>query len=598
MSAITVITDEVRQRLIDELTMPGALYGVTTEVIRGVEHQVFKTAPGNLKELYALGMDEDSFISQAITGWFGHQDWTFMVYQDEHYTFREAYRLSAGLAWRMKEQYGIGKGDRVAIAMRNYPEFCLAFMATTALGALAVPLNAWWEGPEILYGLKHSEPKLIFADQQRSDRTIPYLTELEIPLVIARPDGDIPDKTMDFKSLMAGSNETEFPPVEVNIDDDAYILYTSGSTGHPKGVVTTHRAVINTLMCWEFGGLGLLYLNRDYLDEIKPEYKSSGLLTVPLFHATGLISQFLASFRTKRKMIMMYKWDPEEALRLIEKERITQFNGVPSMSWEIANSPNFDKFDTSSLVILGGGGAARPPEHVKQLEKRVGRHISQAGYGLTETTALGTGNGGDDYAAKPDSVGRATPPLVQAKIVDVSGNTLKPDEIGEICFKSPANLRCYWNDPEATSDVFLEGDWLKTGDIGTMDEDGFIYIKDRAKDMIIRGGENIGCKEVEDAIYEHPKVFEAVVFGLPEERLGEQVAAVIMLRQDESLSEKGLQDFLTGRLARFKIPSLIWMQHEPLSRGATAKIFKRKIREEKLQELKRGDSRNSLKKKE
>ena len=585
MKTLRAMSDEDRQRLIDELTKPGSPYEVATAVIQGVEQKVFKNAPANLREWYGLGLDKESFISQAISRWFGERDWPFMVYQDERYTFSETYHLAARLAWRMKEHYGIERGERVAIAMRNYPEFCLAFMAATALGALAVPLNAWWEGPELQYALTDSGPKLIFADQQRTDRILPYLGDLEMPLVIARPEEDTPDGAVTFESLMANSHETEFPPVEVYIDDDAYILYTSGSTGRPKGVVTTHRAIINTLMCWEFGGLGMMYLNPERIREIKPKYKSAGLLTVPLFHATGLVSQFLGCFRSKRKLVMMYKWDPEEALRLIEKERITQFNGVPSMSWEIANSPNFGDYDTSSLGVLGGGGAARPPEHVKQLEKRVGRHIAQAGYGLTETTALGTGNGGDNYAAKPDSVGRPTPPLVQAKIVDVYGNDLEPGEIGEICFKSVANLRCYWNDPEATEDAFLEDGWFKTGDIGVMDEDGFLYIKDRAKDMIIRGGENIACREVEDAIYEHPGVFEAAVFSLPEERLGEQVAAVIMPRKGESLSEAELRDFLSNRLARYKIPTQIWIQDEPLPRGATAKIFKRKLREEKLQEL-------------
>ena len=582
MSAITVITDEVRQRLIDEFTSPGGLFEVTTETIRGVEHRVFKSSPRNLREMYALGMDKDSFYSRVFINWFGDQDWPGMIYKDECYSFEEAYQLAAQLARRMKEKFGIEKGDRVAIAMRNYPEFCLAFMASTAIGALAVPFNAWWEGPELAYGLKDSEPKLIFADQQRTDRLVPYLKEFKIPLVVARPEKELPDGSIRYQDLVSGSKEKDFPPAAVDIDDDAYIMYTSGSTGRPKGVVTTHRAVINTVMSWHFPVIGLLHLNRNCLDEVKPANKPSTLLTVPLFHVTGLVSQFLANFIIKRKMIMLYKWDPEEALRLIEKEHITQFNGVPSMSWEMVNSPNLRKYDLSSLTVMGGGGAARPPQHVKLLEQILGRHISQAGYGLTETTALGATNAGEPYLTHPDSVGRPTPPLVEAKIVNEQGQTLKIGEIGEICFKSPANLREYWKDPKASADIFLEGGWLKTGDVGIIDDDGFIYIKDRAKDLVIRGGENIACREVEDAIYEHPKVFEAAVFGLPEERLGEQVAAVIQVRPEEELTEEELRNYLSTRLAKFKIPTLLWIQKDPLLRGGTGKINKRGMKEEKL----------------
>lgn len=590
MAPILEITDEVRQRLLDEMTSPGGPCEVVVENVDGYPYRVFKDAPKNLKEHYMRGMDQDSFISKTIANWYGDQEWTFIVYGDERYTFREAYQIAATLAWKFKENYGIAKGDRVVLAMRNYPEFCLTFMALTAIGAVAVPLNAWWEGRELLYGIKNSQAKLILTDQQRMDRLESYMDELGIPFIVARPEKDLPNGAADYQSLLEGDLKPEFPPEDVQPDDTAYIMYTSGSTGNPKGVVTTHRAIINTVMTWEFAGIGLLHLNEEYLDELKPEYKSSTLLTVPLFHVTGLLSMFLASFGTKRKMVMMYKWDPEEALQLVEKERITQFNGVPSMSWELVNAPNFDKYDTSSIQSLGGGGAARPPEHVKQLEKRMGRHISHAGYGLTETTALGTGNGGPQYTAKPDSVGRATMPIVEAKIVDMSGNEAPRGEMGEICFRSSANLKCYWDNPQATEDIFLEGGWVLTGDIGYMDEDDFIYIKDRAKDLVIRGGENIGCKEVEDAIYEHPAVFEAAVFGLPEERLGEQVAAVVMLREEDNLTDDELKTFLSTRLAKFKIPSLIWFQKEQLPRGGTAKIFKRAIKEEKLKELEQGQA--------
>ena len=292
MSAITVVTEEVRQRLIGELTQPGGLFEVAEEVIRGVEYRVFNNSPRNLREMYALGMARDSFYAKALEDWFGDEDFLFIVYRDERYTFRETYNLAARLSWQMKARYGITKGDRVAIAMRNYPEFCLAFMACTAIGALAVPLNAWWEGPELDYALRNSEPKLIFADQQRADRMIPFLNSLKIPLVVARPEGVLPDGSIAYSELIAGSDENEFPPAEVHIDDDAFIMYTSGSTGRPKGVVATHRAIITTAMTWQFSIIGLAYLNRNCLEEAKPLYKPATLLPVPLFHVTGLLSPF------------------------------------------------------------------------------------------------------------------------------------------------------------------------------------------------------------------------------------------------------------------------------------------------------------------
>ena len=585
MAPITVVTDEVRQRMIDELTIPGGLYEVAEETVRGIKYRFFKSRPVNLKEMYGLGIEKDSFYAKVMIRWFGDIDFPCLVYQDERYSYKEIYQLAARLAWGMKQQYGLEKGDRVAIAMRNYPEFCLAFMASTALGALAVPLNAWWEGPELEYALQDSEPKLIFADTQRAERLAPYIKKPRIPLVIVRPEGDYPNEWIHYQDLIASSAEEEFPQAEVDIDDDAYIMYTSGSTGRPKGVVTTHRAVITTCMTWQYPTIGLAYLNRDCLDEAKPAFMPATLLMLPMFHVTGLISSFLSGFGLKRKTVMMYKWNPEEALRLIEQERVTHFSGVPTMSWEMVNSPHLNRHDISSLAVLSGGGAARPPKHVKMLEEILGRHIAQAGYGLTETAAVGCINAGGNYAIHPDSVGRPSPPIIEAKIVDPSGNTLPTGEIGEICLKSTANLRCYWKNPEATDEISLEDGWIKTGDVGVVDEQGFVYIKDRVKDLVIRGGENIACQEVEDALYEHPNVYEAAVFGLPEERLGEQVAAVVMVKPGEQLIEQELKDFLGNRLAKFKIPNLIWLQKNPLPRGATDKIYKKGLREEKLKEI-------------
>lgn len=590
MPAKLELTPEEISALIEEVTAPGGLYEVTTETIQGDEYKVFAKGPRSLRDVYAYGLDHDAFISRAIDDWYGVQDFDFMVYQDERISFTDSYYQAAYLAQKLKEDYGLKPGDRVAIAMRNYPEFVLSFMAITAMGCVAVPLNAWWTSSELEYGLTFSGPKVIFADQERIDRLLPHLADLDMQIIAVRAQGELPEGTRQYTDIMKGftGEPNEFPYDPPHIDDDAYLIYTSGSTGRPKAVVTTHRAVISAVGSWEMGAVAGLWNNREFLDEIRPENKSSVILTVPLFHVTGLVSQFLASFRTKRKMIMMYKWDPGEALKIIEEEKITQFNGVPTMSWELVNHPDFDKYDTSSVMVLGGGGAARPPEQVQGLEDKMDRPIAQAGYGMTETTALGTGNSGPDYLLHPDSVGKATPPLMEVMIADQKGQEVPFGEMGEICFKCASNMRCYLNNEEATAEIMIPGGWLRSGDLGIMDEDGFVYIKDRAKDLVIRGGENIACREVEDAIYEHPAVFEAAVFGLPESRLGEQVAAVIMTTNGESITEDEMREHLKGRIANYKIPSLYWFQKDSLQRGATGKIFKKAIREEKAEEIKMG----------
>jgi long-chain acyl-CoA synthetase len=393
------------------------------------------------------------------------------------------------------------------------------------------------------------------------------------------------------------------PAVDVQGLDDATIMYTSGSTGHPKGVVSTQLAVASSVFAWEFAGLARLMtelpgviidLLRPWLATgpealTKPPFdlpQRSMLITLPLFHVTGSNVQFLPAFRTGRKLVMMRKWNPERALELIEREKITDFSGVPTMSWELVNSPDFDKRDVSTLQSLSSGGAARPPDQVQKLKDKVANAQPGSGYGMTETGSLGTGITGDDYLKRPASCGRALQPLVELKVLDpATGAELGVDQEGEIMIKALANMRGYWNKPIETQKALIDG-FVMTGDLGRIDSEGFLFITGRAKDIVIRGGENISCPEVEYALYEHPAVFEAAAYGVPDERLGEALAVTVMLRAGHQTTMEQLKEHVRGKLASFKVPSVIFLQRDPLPRVASEKFDKRalkKMAEEYLQ---------------
>jgi len=532
------------------------------ETIRGQQYQVFKRAPASLRDMFAATR--------------GHGDKVFLVYEDERWSFAEVMDRVDALASTMVERYGIGPGDRVAIAMRNYPEWIVSFAAVTSIGAIAVCMNAWWTTDEMRYGLDDSGASLLIADSERAQRAIPIIDQADIRILLARdPQTEHPridhwDATLPRSATM--------PAVDIGRDDDAMILYTSGTTGFPKGAVSTHRSVLTALTAYGCRAAVNAAMTGATGAAPTDAPEPSMILAVPLFHVTGLVPVMLSSFAGGLKLVMMYKWIPERALELIERERVTIFVGVPTMTWDLLESPDFAKRDTSSLSNIGGGGAPAPPELVKRVDNSFRGGRPSIGYGMTETTAYGPQNAGDDYLRKPTSAGRALP-IMELRVIDPDGNPLPPGEVGEICFRGANVIRGYWNKPEATAETIVDG-WLRSGDLGRIDEEGFVFVLDRAKDMVLRAGENIYCAEVEAAIYEHPAVYEAAVFGIPHPRLGEEVAAAIVTKPGTTLNASELHEHLGDKIAGFKVPSVLDIRSERLPRNASGKILKRALRDQ------------------
>ena len=544
---------------IDAVTAPGEPYETAVRRVNGVEFPVFVNAPDNLRELYRQGLE--------------HGDADFYVYADERYTFRDAWERAAACANALRAR-GVRPGDRVGIALRNYPEWVFAFMGITSIGAVAVALNAWWSAEEMVYGIEDSGLRLLFADHERLTRIAPHAERLHVEVVAVRCDH--PDAT-PWTDFVAGAS-TEMPELPLDGADDATLLYTSGSTAHPKGVLSIHTSVVQALLGWESGMALAVHITPELADQPAP-FPPAVILSVPLFHVTGLTVQLLSSFRSGRKIVAMYRWDPEEALRIIEAERITSFNGVPTMAWELVQSPNYHKYDLSSLASAGGGGAPMAPEQARRIDEQIGEGAAGTGWGMTETQGLATMIGGLAYIERPKSCGRPIAPLVRVKVVDDAGHELPRGATGELWIWGVMNFKAYWNRPDATAETLTDG-WVHTGDVGHMDEDDYVHITDRAKDMILRGGENIGCQEVEAVLYRHPGVAECAVFGVPDARLGEAVAAVVSVRPDAPPTVEDLQAHTAEHLARFKVPEHIWLRAERLPRIASEKIFKRQLRDE------------------
>ena len=541
------------------VTSPGQMFSVVETEVGGRPTKVYENALPSLRALFDLSRSRGDAV--------------FLVYEDERLTFDDVMAQIDAIADALVNRLGVQKGDRVAIGMRNYPEWITSFAAITSIGAVAVSLNAWWTAEELAYGLEDSGTTVLIADQERAVRAEGAFDTLGVRTIVVRATGDLPPGAERLEDIITPG--APMPAVAIDPDDDATILYTSGTTGHPKGAVSSHRAVVHGLFSFACRAAA----NGLCTEPGEPHpFPTSFILIVPLFHVTGCVAVMLSSWLGGSKLVLMYKWAPDRALELIERERITNFVGVPTMSWDLLESPDFATRDTSSLLAVGGGGAPAPPELVRRVENSFSKGRPQIGYGMTETNAYGPGNTGDDYVRKPTSTGRWVPPM-EIKIAGSDGAALPPGEVGEICFRGPMLIRGYWNKPEATAETIIDG-WLYSGDIGRIDDEGFLYVEDRAKDMVIRAGENIYCAEVEAAIYEHPAVYEAAAFGIPHERLGEELVASVFLKPGAVVTDDELRAHVAEKLAPFKVPSRIVFVTEQLPRGATGKILKRELRDE------------------
>ncbi len=493
-----------------------------------------------------------------------HANVEAVVAGDERLTFADLHGHAATLAKALSGA-GIAKGDRVGIAMRNCPAWIVSYIAIAKAGGVAVLLNGWWEADELRHALNLVEPKLVIADAGRAKRIA--ATGLDVNVTTLPVEAPIAEAIAPLLGA-----EGELPQVAPT--DDATILFTSGSTGLAKGAVSTHRAVTTGVYAYATG-LAVLRGLREAAGETVPDPRT--LVNVPLFHVTGEVPVMLNSFVIGRSMVLMPKWDAGEALRLIEAERITYFVGVPTMSLELMQHPDRDKYDLSTMTDIAAGGAPRPVAHVERLEASFKGAQPALGYGLTETNAVGCGNFWSNYHDKPASTGRAQAPYVELAIIGEDGTHLPAGEVGEVAIRSAANIRGYWRDEGATAAAFTADGYFRTGDLGRLDEAGYLFIVDRKKDIIIRGGENISAQEVEAAIYTHPAVSEVAVFGIPDERFGEVPAAVVYC-EEGGLDAAGLAAFLAGHLAQFKLPARCWFVDEPLPKLGTGKIDKVELR--------------------
>jgi len=544
-----------------QLTAPGAPW----EMAPGADGtRRYVGAPANLVEALAVARQ------------FGERE--FLVYEGERFSFKDLFASADAIAAALQAR-GIAPGDRVGLAMRNYPEWMAVFIAVVSVGAVIVPVNSWGTAADVTQALQDAGVALVFCDQVRHDAVSPWLVENRIDAVVARPAEQ--DDPLAISTMVAEFRGQSPAPVAIAGSDLAMIMYTSGTSGVPKGAASTHDAICQALFNFEFSAAAAAMCNGEIIAAmLERGFEPTSLLALPLFHVSGCHAQFLLNLRGGRRIVMMYKWDVERALRYIEEERITAIAAAPAMVLDLLASPAFATTDTSSLFALGVGGAATPARVSELIATRVPASFSGTGWGMTETNAQGASLAGKAFAAKSGSAGLPHP-IVDLRICDETGTELAGGETGEIWIRSPTNIREYWQRPEANAREFRQG-WFRTGDIGYLDEDGFLYLADRARDMIIRGGENIYPAEIENQLLTLPAIREVAVVGLPHERWGEEVAAIVRPVAPDALTEAALLEFARSRLAAYKVPTRIVFTDEPFPRNATDKVLKNQLRDSLL----------------
>jgi steroid-24-oyl-CoA synthetase len=553
-------------------TTLGSPFEIEEREIRGVKIETWKNAPPSLAAVFEASKP---FAAR-----------TYMVLDDDRVTFDAHRRAVSQLAKRLVAD-GVKKGHRVAVVMRNLPEFSVAFWAAALAGAIVTPLNAWWTGPELEYGLTDSGTTIAIMDEERWERVREHADNCPNlrRIYVCRSFEEIADpRVTKLEDVIGAANswaalaEAELPKVNLAPDDDVTIFYTSGTTGKPKGAINTHRNIISNFfnaMCAQA---------RSFLRRGEPvptpdpnAPQKANLLSVPLFHATGCFAVMIPALFAGNKLVMQRRWNADQALELIQRERITTAGGVPTIAWQIIEHPRFHEFDLSSIEVIAYGGAPSAPELVRRLKEKFPKLQPGQGWGMTETSATATSNFGEDYERKPASCGVPSP-TGEVKIVGDEGQTLPVGEVGELWYRGPIVVRGYWNKPQATAETLVDG-WVKTGDLARVDEEGFVYIVDRAKDMLIRGGENIYCVEVENALYEHPAVMDAAVIGAPHRTLGEEPVAAVHLKPGAKAGEDELRHFVSQKLAAFKVPVKIVFFPQTLPRNPNGKIMKRDLKQ-------------------
>jgi acyl-CoA synthetase (AMP-forming)/AMP-acid ligase II len=546
------------------LTAPGAKFEMETVDIHGVPTRVWKNAPPHMAALVALSRT--------------HGERLATIYEDERVSYDAQFRAIAALAADLAAG-GVEKGDRVAIAMRNLPEWVVAFFAGTTLGAIAVPLNAWWTGEELTYGLNDSGAKVLIADDERWERLAPLRAQLTgitrvlvsraaTPLAGAERLEEVIGTPHDWATLPAG----ELPEVTLLPEDEATILYTSGTTGRPKGALGTHRNFMTNILSTSYSAARTVLRRGEPLPAPTPKV---ALTVIPLFHATALSAGLMGAMAAGHTIIYMRKFEAVRAMEIIEREKVNSTGGVPTIAWQLLEHPERHRYDLSSLEAIGYGGAPSAPELVRKIAGEL-KTAPGNGWGMTETTATVTSHSGEDYVHRPESCGPAVA-VADLKITDPEGRELPAGEVGELWARGPMIVKGYWNKPDATAATFVDG-WVRTGDLARLDEEGFCFIVDRAKDMVIRGGENIYSSEVENVLYDHPAVTDCALIGIPHRTLGEEPAAVVHLAPGATATEAELQAWVRARLAPFKVPVAIRFCDEMLPRNANGKILKRDLK--------------------